>query len=299
MDWSSVTFDWNRARAFLVTAEEGSFSAAGRALGLAQPTVGRQVAALEEELGITLFERVGGGLELTQAGLGLVEHVRVMGQAATRVSLAATGQSQALEGLVRITASETAAAFWLPPLLEGLREEHPAIQLELVASDEARDLARREADIAVRSFRPRQPDLVGRKICDDAAFLFAHVSYLERIGGLHSPQDMARATIMSWDRTDLMVEYLVGLGLPVTTANFSIISSSHLVQWSLAQHGLGLCVMSESVGRTTPGMVRILPDLPPMQIETWLVTHREVRTSRRIRVVFDHLAEGLTARLGG
>ncbi|MBL8946789.1 MAG: LysR family transcriptional regulator, partial [Myxococcales bacterium] len=82
MDWRSVRFDWNRARAFLLTAEEGSFSAAGRALGIAQPTIGRQVAALEEELGVTLFERVGSALVLTAAGLDLVEHVRAMGNAA-------------------------------------------------------------------------------------------------------------------------------------------------------------------------------------------------------------------------
>ena len=98
MDWRSVKFDWNRARAFLVTAEEGSLSAAARALGMAQPTLGRQVSALESELGVILFERAGRGLALTQSGLELVEHVRAMGDAATRVSLTASGQSQSIEG---------------------------------------------------------------------------------------------------------------------------------------------------------------------------------------------------------
>ncbi len=100
MDWRAVKFDWNRARAFLVTAEEGSLSAAARALGLAQPTLGRQVDALEEELGVVLFERVGRGLTLTPSGLELLEHVRGMGEAATRVSLAAAGQSESIEGKV-------------------------------------------------------------------------------------------------------------------------------------------------------------------------------------------------------
>ena len=123
MDWASVGFDWNRARAFLVTAEEGSFSAAGRALGTSQPTVGRQVAALEEQLGVTLFERVGTRLELTQTGVDLLDHVRSMVDAATRISLTATGQSSSIAGTVSITASEAIAAYLLPPILAALRVE--------------------------------------------------------------------------------------------------------------------------------------------------------------------------------
>ena len=117
MDWRSVTFDWNRARAFLVTAEEGSLSAAARALGMAQPTLGRQVSALERELGVALFERVGRGLALTPSGLELVEHVRAMGDAASRVSLTASGQSQSVEGTIRIAVTDIYAVFVLPPIV--------------------------------------------------------------------------------------------------------------------------------------------------------------------------------------
>ncbi len=117
MDWRSVTFDWNRARAFLVTADEGSLSAAARALGMAQPTLGRQMTALEQELGVVLLERVGRGLALTPSGLELVEHVRAMGEAAGRVSLTASGRSQSIEGTIRITTTEVYAAFVLPPMI--------------------------------------------------------------------------------------------------------------------------------------------------------------------------------------
>ena len=106
MEWQSVAFDWNQVRAFLVTAEEGSFSAAARALGLTQPTLGRQVAALEDYLGVTLFERLGRSLSLTQSGLELLDHVRAMGDAASRISLTASGQSQRIEGQVCITATD-------------------------------------------------------------------------------------------------------------------------------------------------------------------------------------------------
>ena len=122
MDWRSVNFDWNRARAFLVTAEEGSLSAAAKALGMTQPTLGRQVTALEQELGVVLFERAGRGLILTPNGLNLLEHVRSMGEAAGRVSLAASGQAETIEGSISITASELTSVFLLPPIVERLRE---------------------------------------------------------------------------------------------------------------------------------------------------------------------------------
>src|ERR1700722_5995126 len=173
MDWRTVRFDWNRAKAFLVTAEEGSLSAAARALGMAQPTLGRQVSALEEELGVVLFERVGRGFTLTPSGLELLDHVRSMGDAANRVALTAAGQSQSLEGTVCIAASETYAAMLLPPILAKLRRAEPGLHLEVVASSSASDLKRREADIAIRNFAPREPDLVAKKIRDVPARLYA------------------------------------------------------------------------------------------------------------------------------
>jgi DNA-binding transcriptional LysR family regulator len=164
MDWRSVNFDWNRARAFLVTAEEGSLSAAARALNLTQPTLGRQVAALEQELGVALFEHSGRGLELTPSGIDLVEHVRAMGDAASRLSLSASGQSKSLEGNICMTATEVTAAFALPPIIAKLRRIEPGIEIELIASNSTSDLKRREADIAIRSFRPTQRDLIAKKV---------------------------------------------------------------------------------------------------------------------------------------
>src|SRR5512140_236967 len=193
MDWRSVKFDWNRAKAFLVTAEEGSLSAAARALGVAQPTLGRQVDALEEELGVILFERVGRGFALTPSGHELLEHVRAMGDAANRVSLAAAGQSQSSEGTVCIAASETYAAMLLPPIVAKLRRTEPGLQIEIVASTKASDLRRREADIAIRNFQPSEPDLIAKKIRDVPARLYATPSYLERIGNPKLPYALRNA----------------------------------------------------------------------------------------------------------
>lgn len=288
-----MMFDWNRARALLLTAEEGSFSAAARALGVAQPTVGRQVTALEDELGVALFERIGSTLELTAAGLELVEHARAMGEAATRLSLAATGQSHDLEGTVCITASELIAAYLMPPAVARIRREYPGIEIEIVASNTARDLQRREADIAVRNFKSTQPELVARKVADRSARLYASCAYIERIGGPTSPADLARADFFGFDRTDLMIDGLRALGVDVTLENFPVVTDNHLVQWQLAKQGVGICIVMDEVGDADPTMRRVLPELPPFPVPIWLTCHRALRTSRRIRVVFDLLAEEL------
>ena len=293
MDWRAVRFDWNRARAFLVSAEEGSFSAAARALEAAQPTVGRQVTALEQELGVVLFERVGGRLVLTPTGTDLLEHVRAMGEAATRVSLTATGQALSIEGTVCITAGEAVSAYLLPPVVARLRQDHPGIEIELVASNQPQDLHRREADIAIRNFRPQSPDLIAKKLCEARAHLYAAPTYLERIGPVRSVSDLSQATFFAFDRPEVMIEGLRRLGLDLTRACFPIVTASHLVQWELCKQGVGICVMMEAIGDAEPRVQRVLSELPPYPVPMWLICHRELQTSRRIRVVFDRLAEAL------
>ncbi len=293
MDWRTVTFDWNRARAFLVTAEEGSFSAAARALGLSQPTVGRQVTALEEELDVALFERVGHGLVLTPTGLELVDHVRAMGEAATHVSLAATGQSQSIDGDVCVTASEVIATHLLPPIVARLRAAHPGITVEIVASNAQADLRRREADIAIRNVRPTQPDLVARKLPEGAARLYATPACLESQHNPGTPEALARCDFVGFDRSETFARALQGLGLPVQPERFVVVSDSQLAQWAMVKAGLGVGMMMQVVADAEPAVRLALPDLPAFPVPMWLTAHRELHTSRRIRVVFDLLAEAL------
>lgn len=299
MDWRSVKFDWNRARAFLVTAEEGSLSAAARALGMAQPTLGRQVDALEAELGVVLFERAGRGLVLTPSGLELLDHVRAMGEAAGRMSLAASGQTQSIEGSICITASEIYSAHLLPAIVSGLRREAPGIEIEIVASNASVDLRRREADIAIRNFRPTQPELIARKIGDDRARLYATPGYLERIGSPATLEALGKADFIGFDATPAFVNALNGLGLNLTQHNVTVLSANHVVQWELVRQGVGIGMVPEFVGDAEPRVERVLPGLlRPLVFPVWLTTHRELHTSRRVRVVFDFLAEALSARLG-
>lgn len=293
MDWRAVRFDWNKARAFLVTAEEGSLSAAARALGMAQPTLGRQVDGLEQELGVVLFERVGRGLTLTPSGLELLEHVRDMGAAAGRVSLAALGQSQALEGTISISASETYAAVLLPPIIAKLRKEEPGIHVEIVVTNQASDLLRREADIALRNFRPTEPDLVAKKIGMADAILYATPAYIDQLGSPKTPYDLRDADFVNLDRAGMMLKGLNTLGLGLTEANFPLLTESYLVMWELVKQGTAIGILDSLIGDAEPAVVRVLPDLEPLTFPIWLVAHRELTTSRRIRRVYDFLVEEL------
>jgi DNA-binding transcriptional LysR family regulator len=293
MDWRSVKFDWNRVRAFLVTVEEGSLSAAARALGMSQPTLGRQVDALEEELGVILFERVGRGLTLTPSGIDLLEYARTMGAAANRMSLAASGQSQEIEGTIRITASEVHAALLLPPIVAKLRAAEPGIFIEIVASSVSSDLLRREADIAIRNYQPSEPDLIAKKIRDLPARLYATPGYIDRIGNPALPYDLRHADFISIDRTGVFLKGLNTLGLGLTDRNFPILTENYLVAWEMVKHGLGIGIQDGVVGDREPLVRRVLPDLEPLTFSMWLVTHREVNTSRRVRVVYDLLAQEL------
>lgn len=293
MEWRSVKFDWNKARAFLVTAEEGSLSAAARALGMAQPTLGRQVGGLEQELGIVLFERFGRGLTLTPSGLELLDHVRDMGEAAGRVSMTALGQSQAIEGTISISASETYAAVLLPPIIAKLRKMEPGIQVEIVVANHASDLRRREADIAIRNFRPTEPDLIAKKIGDAGAVLYATPDYISKIGNPTKPYDLRHADFVNMDHGGMMLKGLNTLGLGLTEANFPLLTESYLVMWELVRQGTAIGILDSYIGDADAIVRRVLPNLAPLTFPIWLVSHRELSTSRRIRMVFDFLAKEL------
>ncbi len=290
MKWRSIKFDWNRARAFLVTAEEGSYSAAAKAMDMSQPTLGRQVAALESELCVTLFERVGRGLELTQSGLEILEVVRDMGTAANELSLRASGQSECIEGSVCITATEAMAVYILPPIIAKLRSQAPGIQVEIIASNNASDLRKREADIAIRNFQPRHSDLIARKLKNGDAHLYATPDYLRRIGNPSNLETLAHADFVGFTSNTPLIKAMHEVGLALSPENFPLTSASHIVHWELVKSGAAIGIMPEVIGAAEPSVVRVLEAMEPFVFETWLVVHRELRTNRRVRKVYEFLA---------
>ncbi len=243
MSWQSVNFDWNRARAFLVTAEEGSLSAAARALNMTQPTLSRQVAALEEELKVTLFERASHGLVLTASGLQLLEHVRRMASAANDFSLSASGQEQTLEGKVCISVSELDAVFRMPTIAERIRREEPGITLEIDVSNDVSDLKKREADIAIRSFRPNQPDLITRKLFQERIWFYGSPDYLRRYTNVKSPDDIASIDLVGFDAGVQYKDVLSQRGWPVDRVRFPVMTRFQLLHVELIKQGLGVTLL--------------------------------------------------------
>jgi DNA-binding transcriptional LysR family regulator len=283
--------DWNRARAFLATAETGSLSAAARQLGLTQPTLSRQVAALEDELAVTLFERVGKKLVLTETGASLVEHVRAMGEAATAMGFAASGRAQAIEGRVSISATDAYAAYILPDIVVRIRREAPQITLVIISCNSLSDLRRREADIAIRHVRPDADELVGKLVRESSARFYASQDWVAHNGRPKSAADIAPYDLIGYEEIDRFAEFMRGLGVRAVEDGFRLVSENSVVVWEMVRKGLGIAVMSREIALRTDGMVDLFPDAEPIRFPVWLVTHRELRTSRRIRLVYEILAE--------
>ena len=258
-----------------------------------QPTLSRQVAALEEDLGVTLFERAGRAMALTTAGMELLDHVRDMADAANRISLSASGQSQIVEGRVVITATENVAARFLPPIVKKIHAVAPNVEIDVLPSNEVQDLTRREADISIRHARPEQPDLIAKLIFETKAHLYASRDYLKKIGPVTEMSDLHTATFIGLDRTDEMILALRDYGLDLSRDQFRFNSPSGHVLYELVRLGLGVSILTRDVAAYADNVIPILPDQLAIPIPVWLVTHRELHTSKRIRVVYDILAEEL------
>ncbi|MGC1487215.1 MAG: LysR family transcriptional regulator [Albidovulum sp.] len=288
-------FDWNRMHAFLATANEGSLTAAARSLGLTQPTLSRQISALEKELGLMLFERVGRGLVLTAAGRKMQHHVQDMGAAADKVALAALGQAQSIEGEVRITASDILSAVLLPRAVCKIKTLAPNLVIDVIAANDVRDLMRREADIAVRHVRPAHPDLVARLICEAKGYFYASTEYLAARGHPRTLSDLDQHDFVSMGDVSRMTDYLSNIGIHLERRQFQVGSENGMVGWAVAQAGLGIGPMDEAVAQYSPNMVQLLPQTV-ISFPIWLTTHREIHTSPKMRLVFDVLADVLARR---
>ncbi len=288
-----TSIDWNHVRAFLATAEAGSLSAAAGKLGLTQPTLSRQVAALETELGVTLFERVGKTLALTETGESLLEHVRTMGEAAVALTFAASGRAQAIEGRVTVSATDAYAAYLLPGVVERIRREVPQVTVVVLSSNALRDLQRREADIAIRHVRPEGDTLVGKLLGESTTHFYASRSWVANNKLPESIEDIAPHDLIGYEETEHFAEYMRRAGLPAAGDSFRIVSANTVVVWEMVRRGLGIGVMSREIAARTKDIVALLPTIELARFPVWLVTHRELRTSRRVRLVYDILADEL------
>lgn len=285
--------DWNLFRAFHATATAGSLSSAARKLGLTQPTLSRQVQALEDQLGVALFERPGRRLVLTQTGRDVLEHIRTMGDAAQAAALTAGGQMRELRGRVSISASDAVAAYLLPGMVGRLRAEAPGLTLEIVATDELSDLHRMEADVAIRHVSPDRHGLTGRHIRDTEACFYASDSWVARNGQPETLADLAGAGLLGFGDMARYSSHLRSSGIPMDAGDFRLSAGSSVVVWEMVKRGLGVAPMMRDIADQTPDLVRLLPDTEPITVPIWLVTHEALQASPRIRLVLQVLTEEL------
>lgn len=287
--------DWTLTRSFLAVAETGSLSRAARDLGLSQPTLGRHIAEMEAALGLTLFTRLPKGLAPTEAALDLLPHARAMRDAAAHLALAAAGRDRALTGTVRVTASRIVAHHILPPMLASLRVRHPGIEIELVPSDTTENLHFREADIALRMYRPTQENVVTRHLTDLPTGLYAAHSQIARQGLPQTPDDLLSMDFVGFDRSDLILRTMAQLGIKRRREDFKIRCDDQLVYWQMVRAGLGVGGMQRLIGDADATVARIAPfvSMPPLPV--WLTAPEALRQTPRIRAVLDHLASAFRA----
>ena len=286
---------WETYRSFLAVMTQGSLSAAARKLSLTQPTIGRHIDQLEADLGLSLFTRSQAGLLPTQAARELLPHAQAMASAADALVRASSGADAEERGTVRLTASVMMGGDVLPPMLTAFRETHPHIAIELVLSDLTQDLLRRDADIAVRMVRPKQEALLARKVGRVGFGLFAHRRYLEKHGTPRSLEEMARHSVIGFDKETPFIQALRGNGLPLTRELFALRTDADLAQLAALRAGFGIGVTQLGIGRREPELVPLLPGALKFELEVWLVMHKDLGRTRRMRLLFDHLAQHVAA----
>lgn len=286
--------DWNALKSFLIAAREGSFSKAAQHLGVTQPTLSRQVFQLEQALNITLFERFSSGLKLTEAGYHLLEYANPMELGAQQVSLAIAGLSGELDGEVTISVSEIDALFRMPNIIRHIRQQAPNIRLTVLVDNQVSDIKRREADIALRSFRPSEPDLIARKLIDEPIWFYGTQKLIEQYQSINAPKDMREVEIIGFERDGEMIKQLATLGWQLSEHNFPIVTPFQGLQWELVKAGEGLGLFPQAIADNEPCLQRAFEHLgPPVTLPLWLVSHRELHTNQRIRRVFDLIGDSV------
>lgn len=288
---------WELYRSFLAVMREGSLSAAARALGMTQPSLGRHIRQLEADLGVALFTRSPQGLTPTDLGQELVAHAQAMAAASAVLRRAASGSSHDIRGVVRVTCSEVIGAEVLPPMLADFRQQHPGIVIELSLSNQTEDLLRKDADIAVRMLRPAQSALVARRIGRIPLGLHAHRRYLKAHGLPHTLAELSQHAIIGFDRETPALR-AIRSQLPFGREDFSLRSDSDLAQLAAIRAGYGIGVCQCAIARRDRNLVHLLPQAFAFNLDTWLVMHEDLKVSRRTRLLFDHLAQALIAYAG-
>ena len=281
---------WELYRSFLAVMREGSLSAAARLLGMTQPSLGRHIRELEESLGVSLFARSPQGVSPTDLAQALLPHAQAMASASAALRRAATTRDDAIAGVVRIAASEVMGVEVLPPMLAVFRERHPGVVMELSLSNQAENLLRRDADIAVRMGRPTQDALVARQVGKIALGMYAHRRYLKAHGRPATMAELAGHVLIGFDRETAYIRSLRPAGVPYAREHFALRTDNDLAALAALRAGFGIAICQCGIGRRDPALLRLFADSFELHMDTWVVMHEDLRRSALMRALYDHLA---------
>jgi DNA-binding transcriptional LysR family regulator len=287
---------WELWRTFDAVMREGSLSSAARALGLTQPTAGRHVAELEATLSTgALFTRSARGLQPTETARALAPHAEAMAAAAAALVRTASAPADAAAGVVRISASEVIGAEVLPAILAALHAAHPGLTLELLLTNASSDLLRRDADLAIRMTQPKQQALLAKSVGRIRLGFYARRDYLARSAPIESAADLAHHAMIGFDRDAASLRAIdaVWPALPA----FTLRTDNHLAQIAAVRAGFGVGVVQDPIATRDPALVPVLRDTFTAHLPVWIVMHEDLRSTHRMRIVFDALLEGMAAHV--
>lgn len=291
--------EWGLYRTFLAVMQEGSLSGAARRLGLTQPTAARHIDALQEAVGTELFLRSQRGLVPTETALGLQSHAQAIAASSAAFLRAASADVAAVAGTVRVSASEVVGVEHLPKILARLRQQYPALAVELVLSNKVDDLLEREADIAVRMALPSQQELIARRLPSVVLGLHAHASYIARRGMPATIAELPGFDIIGFDRESTTTREVMKVLPSLKRSCFAVRTDSDLAQLAAIRAGVGIGICQVAVASREEGLVRVLPDAVGFELGLWIVMHEGLKNNARCKAVFSALVEGMSSLAAG
>lgn len=290
-------FAWDDLRFVLAVSRTGNLQKAAAALGVNHSTMFRRLNGLEQTLGSKLFERLATGYRPTDSGRRFLEAAERMETEALALDRDLTGRDTRLTGTVKVTASETLAFGILTGEIARFREAHPGIAVELMVDNRVLDLSRREADVALRAARPAQGDLFGRKLADISWRFYASPAFLDAHGKPRTLRDLDKRPLISWGEATQPTKAAAWLAKNLGAASVGYRTGSLVNQFMAAKAGIGLALLPTYLGGGDAGLVAILPPLADLRTELWLVTHRSLKDTARVRAFMDIVGDGVKKRL--
>lgn len=282
---------WELIQVFTIVAKLGSLSKAALTLNSSQPTLSRQIALLEKELAVTLFDRSTQGLKITSAGMKLIESSNLMADASAQFSRIAAGTALSMTGNIRISANEVVGLYYLPEIIGKFNQNYPQIQVEIDISNQSTSLHKRDADIALRMFRPTQPDLIAKRLPDIELNFVASNAYIDKYGLPTDMKEITQHTLIGYDREFEFIKAIKALNWPVTEQDFYLKTDFLPLQIELARKGAGITVTHRTIINQWPELEVILQDIKLPKLEFWLVCHADVQHNQKIRVMMDFLSK--------